>query len=195
MNSLQKALIIYRNQKLFEEIREGKNAFLGMLENISNRIALEDLKKVHPNHKGIKISKGNELEHCPYQVLDLIRNFDPESGINIRLLHWWGKGMFLFILVGKTFFKKKDLQIILKDNQLPGFTISTSLSPFAYKEIVGDYEQNKSKLIDLSSNFSDLGRLQLMKQVPYSLDFFETEELILSELTRILSVMQNIERY
>jgi len=194
MISLQKALIIYKDRQLFEEIHEGKNAFLRLLENISNRIVLDDLSKIHPNHKGTKISKGNELERCPYQVLDLIRDFDPKSGINIRVLHWWGRGVFLFVLAGEGFFNGKEFRIKLKDNPLSGFHIAKSSSPFSYSELVGDYELKKMRLIDSSMDFSDFGRFQLMKKIPYGVDFFETEELLFTELQGILSMLPTVKR-
>ncbi|WP_158859892.1 hypothetical protein [Lunatibacter salilacus] len=192
MDSFQKALFIYRNKELFEEIHEAKKAFIGMLENISNIIVLDDLKEVHPNHKGTKISKGNELEHCPYQVLDIIRDFDPETGLNIRLLHWWGKGMFLFVLISKSFFDGKQLENFLKDRSLDGFFISIASSPFSYKQIVGDYEFNKIPSADSVPNNSLLGRFQLVKKVPFGVDFTETEEILFSELKRILSALRKI---
>jgi hypothetical protein len=194
MYSLKKAVLIYSNKELFEEIHEAKKAFIGMLENISKRVDLDDLKKIHAAHKGIKISKGNELEHCPYQVLDLIRDFDSETGLNIRLLHWWGKGMFLFILVGKDYFRREIVGLILANQELADFMISTSLSPFAYKLLVEDFEKNNIPQSGLLSDYSALGRFQLMKQLPYGEDFSGTEELILSELNRIIFTLQKIER-
>ncbi|HSI78993.1 MAG TPA: hypothetical protein VK957_24070 [Lunatimonas sp.] len=198
MDSLQKALYVYRNKELFEDIHEAKKAFIGMLVNISNRIDLDDLREVHPTHKGIKISKGNELEHCPYQVLDVIRDFDPESGLNIRLLHWWGKGMFLFVSISRSLFDGKELEKFLKDKNLDGFFISTSSSPFSYKQLVGDYEFKKFPSIDSISGRSLLGRFQLMKKIHYGFDFFETEELLILELKRVLfalRVVRNEKKY
>lgn len=196
MNSFQKALIIYRNKELFEEIHEAKKVFLGVLESISNRIDLNDLKNIHPSHKGIKISKGNELEHCPYQVMDLIRDFDPESGLNIRLLHWWGKGMFLFILAGKNFFNDGELEMLLKDKNLQGYFISTSSSLFSYKQLVGDYELKKIPSTDSISNYSFLGRFQLIKNIHYGFDIFETEELLFLEFKRIFMALgKGVDKY
>lgn len=194
MNSFQRALVIYKDRQLFEEIHNGKKAFLRLLENISNRIVLDDLSIIHTNHKGTKISKGNELERCPYQVLDLIRDFDPDSGLNIRVLHWWGRGIFLFVLAGEGFFYGKELLIKLKDNPFSGFYIAQSSSPFAYSQLVADYELKKMRLIDSSVDFSDFGRFQLMKEIPYGFDFFETEELLYTELQGILSMLNTYKK-
>jgi len=194
MYSLEKALSIYTNKELFEEIHEAKKTFINLLENISNRMDPNDLRKAHTAHKGMKISKGNELEHCPYQVLDLIRDFDPESGLNIRLLHWWGKGMFLFILVGKDFFKREDLHLIVKEKHLSGFFISAASSPFSYRQLVEDYELKKIPMTESLSDYSTLGRFQLIKQIPYGVDFLGTEEILFLELNRILFALQDNER-
>lgn len=194
MYSLKKALPIYSNKDLFEEIHQAKNSFLALLENISNRIELNELNIVHPSQKGIKISKGNELEHCPYQVLDLIRDFDPESGLNIRLLHWWGYGMFLFVLVGEDFFDREQRKNFLTHELLQGFAISGVSSHFSYKQIIEDYYLKTNLSLDSNQNYSQLGRFQLVKQIPFGGDFIETEECLFSEITRLLLVFQNVER-
>ncbi|OOG77260.1 hypothetical protein [Algoriphagus sp. A40] len=86
---------IYRRQNVL------KRQFISLLEEIGNSFSANDLSQISKNSKGSKISKGNDLLGFPYQVLDLIRDFDPDSGVNIRLLNWFGNGFFLTVLLGK----------------------------------------------------------------------------------------------
>ena len=135
MYTLEEALAIYKNKALFEEIHKAKISALSVLENVSKRIDLNELAQMHTVHKGVKISKGNELEHCPYQVLDVVRDFDPDKGLNIRLLHWWGYGMFLFVLLGKEYLGKDGLEKLQFSEAFRGFVLSKVPAPFDYKRI------------------------------------------------------------
>ena len=38
----------------------------------------------------------------PYLVLDLIRDFDLETGCNIRFVSWFGHGLYCCVFLGKT---------------------------------------------------------------------------------------------
>jgi hypothetical protein len=194
MSTLDEDLAIFANKELFEKIHQAKNTFIRLLENISNRIHINALNSTHLSHKGIKISKGNALERCPYQVLDVIRDFDPEYGLNIRLLNWWGYGMFLLILIGRNNFSPTKSKLLSADLSSRGFIISDTSSPFSYKEIVADYHERKNLPVDLKIVWSSLNRLQMVKQLTFGIDFSQTEEKLYSEINQVLIVIQNHKR-
>src|SRR5690606_19496636 len=92
MTSLKPSQIAKLHDRLlFEEIHHLKSYFIRLFSDLANEISLDYLQVLHPQSQGIKISKGNELQHCPYQVLDLIRDFDIHMGLNIRVMNWWGR--------------------------------------------------------------------------------------------------------
>lgn len=186
MYTLEDALAIYKNKALFEEIHQAKMSALRLLENVSNRIDLNELAEMHAGHKGVKISKGNELEHCPYQVLDVVRDFDPTRGLNIRLLHWWGYGMFLFVLLGKDYLGKEALEKLLFSEPLRGFVVSKVPTPFDYKRILEEAEQAGFKN-PVGEDLSSLaeGRIQLVKKIPYEDDFMLLENRLVTEITQL----------
>lgn len=194
MYSIENALSFYTNKHLFEEIHQAKNAFIALLENISNKIDRNELNIAHSPQKGIKISKGNELEHCPYQVLDVIRDFDANTGLNIRILHWWGYGLFLFTLIGKDYFYQEERIAFFEDKRLRGFMVSETSSPFHYKKIIEDYEMRKKVDNDVFPNYFNVGRIQLVKSMHYGGDFSETERIIFGEIDQILQLFKNFKK-
>jgi hypothetical protein len=116
-----------------------KQSFLEILGEVGDQVTWEELAKIHPAHRGKKISKGNDLLGFPYQVLDLIRDFDSATGLDIRLLNWFGNGLFLFVLIGKDHpcFSKSDLLQF-------GFSFGLSDSPFSYGELIWDQNSTSS---------------------------------------------------
>lgn len=186
MYTLKEALAIYKNKALFEEIHQAKLSALRLLENVSKRIDLNGLAEMHAGHKGVKISKGNELEHCPYQVLDVVRDFDPDKGLNIRLLHWWGYGMFLFVLLGKDYLGKDALEKLQFSEAFRGFVRSKVRAPFDYRRILEDLEQTGLKKGgDEELSRVPEGRIQFVKKLPYADDFALLEDRLVVEITRL----------
>ncbi|MEP0712393.1 MAG: hypothetical protein ABJC55_10750 [Algoriphagus sp.] len=102
-----------------------------MLNDIGNSYDATTLTQLHSESRGVKLSKGNELEGCPYQVLDLIRDFDPAMGLNIRVLNWFGHGLFLFVLVGKNHPKAPLVQLAEYK-----WSFDLSSTPWEYSEII-----------------------------------------------------------
>lgn len=100
MGELERAWQVAGQRDLFDEIHRYKSLYEDILYGVANRLMATGEAKELPGFRGCKVSKGNELEHCPYQVLDVGRDFDPESGFNIRVLHWWGRGTFVFLFIG-----------------------------------------------------------------------------------------------
>lgn len=103
MDSPQKSidLDLWLNNELIQRQNQLKNQFQTILEGVGNFFSLTDLLKISSKSRGVKVTKGNDLLGYPYQVLDLIRDFDPENGANIRILNWFGNGLYLTILLGK----------------------------------------------------------------------------------------------
>lgn len=99
-------LTLLGQEEIFRKINEQTNLIIDLFTDLANEFPQEYLLKYHPFSKGVKVSKGLQLEGLPYQVLDLVRDFHQENGFNIRVLHWWGKGLFIFISFGKEYSEK-----------------------------------------------------------------------------------------
>lgn len=78
-----------------------KEQFIEILEEVANAFPAREFETLSPRSRGSKVSKGNDLLGLPYQVLDLIRDFDAENGTNVRLLNWFGQGFYISVLLGK----------------------------------------------------------------------------------------------
>jgi hypothetical protein len=105
--------------------------FWDILGNVSNAIDPAWFAQIHPSHKGKKLARGNDLGGFPYQVLDLIRDFDLQNGLNIRVLNWFGNGLYIFVLIGKeNRYLEKDF---FEQNS---FHFGLSASPWSYQELI-----------------------------------------------------------
>ncbi|MDO6439464.1 hypothetical protein Q4534_18715 [Cyclobacterium sp. 1_MG-2023] len=100
IDSVSALIKITKEKELFENISRAKKEFIHALSLVGNNIAYDKIEEIHDDHKGIKISQGNELQSCPYQVLDIVRDFDLKTGLNIRILHWWGRGAYFLVFYG-----------------------------------------------------------------------------------------------
>ena len=103
MDPLQQSLDLHLclNSDLIERQNKLKNQFKTIFEGVGNSFNAEDFKKISAKSRGVKLTKGNDLLGFPYQVLDLIRDFDSDNGANIRVLNWFGKGLYITVLLGK----------------------------------------------------------------------------------------------
>lgn len=101
IESISILIKITKKRELFENISRAKKEFIHALSLVGNSIAYDKIEDVHGPHKGIKISQGNELQSCPYQVLDIVRDFDFKTGLNVRVLHWWGRGAYFLVFYGE----------------------------------------------------------------------------------------------
>jgi hypothetical protein len=125
MDYLQKSidLELWLNAELIQRQNLLKRQFIAVLEDVGNSFSSSDFQEISPKSRGVKISKGNDLLGFPYQVLDLIRDFDFQKGANIRLLNWIGKGFYLTVFLGKNRrnpvegFKDHGFLFGLSDNQ------------------------------------------------------------------------------
>lgn len=98
---LDKSIVIRQNQLRAD--------FLDLFEQVGNSFSNEELTNFFGNSKGKKISKGNQLLGFPYLVLDLIRDFNLDTGCNIRLVSWFGHGLFCCAFFGKNRSHDPDL--------------------------------------------------------------------------------------
>jgi len=144
-------LQLWLDQEIIPRQNRLKSQFWELLSRCANTVPSENLLRIHSKSGGSKLSRGNDLLGFPYQVLDLIRDFDPESGLNIRVLNWFGHGLYLFILIGK-----KHVLATERDFQDHEFCFCTTKSAWNYPEIILDEKYNpnpgqeeiaKSKLI------------------------------------------------
>jgi hypothetical protein len=94
-------LDLWLDQSLFQRQNQLKADFLGLFEQLGNSVTNEELTYFFSNSKGKKISKGNQLQGSPYFVLDLIRDFDSDSGCTIRFVSWFGHGLYCCVFLGK----------------------------------------------------------------------------------------------
>jgi hypothetical protein len=116
-------LPLWLDQALVQRQNQLKTDFLNLFEQLGNSVTHEELTHFFSNSKGKKISKGNQLLGFPYLVLDLIRDFDLDSGCNIRFVSWFGHGLFCCVFLGKQTLQPERLFVengfLLGRNDLP----------------------------------------------------------------------------
>ncbi|MCC5937212.1 MAG: hypothetical protein JJU34_08010 [Lunatimonas sp.] len=160
MGDLERAWQVAGQRQLFEEIHRFKVLYEQILSEVANRLMASEVAKGLPGFRGCKVSKGNELERCPYQVLDVGRDFDSARGLNIRVLNWWGRGAFVFLFAGTanplyTRIWEERVLGTLKSN---GYRWADADSLWHYKQILDDGNHRAlSPAIRLKVN-SDAGR-------------------------------------
>jgi len=150
---------------IFKAIHETKRQFKDLFTQLSNGWENSMLTAIYPRNKGVKISMGNELQKCPYQVLDIFRDFDKSNGHNIRILNWWGHGLYVLVFFGKDlaadtlpsqdYFQKLD------------FSLAKGSSPWDYEKILNlskDPKYGSDK--DIERHLSKFGYLQWYKEIP-----------------------------
>jgi hypothetical protein len=124
-------LELWLNQALLIRQNQLKADFLSLFEDVANSVTNEELKLFFPEAKGKKISKGNQLDGFPYLVLDLVRDFDLNSGCVIRLVSWWGHGVYFCIFFGE------NLPAIHTEYFLTeGFSFGKTDSPWDLPELI-----------------------------------------------------------
>jgi hypothetical protein len=141
---------------------------------LANEFPHHELSLIHTKSKGAKISNGYRLDNSPYQVLDLIRDFDIESAYNIRILNWWGNGLFIFILYGNETKVKMEASIkrLLKD-----YLVSDQKSPWDYKGIIKEIPTQEIFISNSTSGF-----LQVYKKLKPEPEFHKTYSILEKEI-------------
>ena len=159
-----------------------KRQFLSVLEEVACSFSNEELLAISQNSRGVKISKGNDLLGFPYQVLDQIRDFDPNEGMNIRLLNWIGNGFFITVLIGKN--REKPIDRLLE----LGFSFGLSESQWDYPDLIlnKNITREKEKIRESSMEFSHWIRKIEVNSIP---GLF-THHLI-DEVKKILGILRH----
>jgi hypothetical protein len=154
-------LELWLNADLIQRQNELKAQFASVLSAVGNSISSDAFFNISSNSRGLKLSKGNDLVGFPYQALDLIRDFDPNYGANIRILNWYGNGLYISVLLGKerknpiTEFRETGFYFGLSENQwdYPDLLLSKNITAHE-KEIIeaelGFYHWIKE--VDVNSN-------------------------------------------
>lgn len=132
-------LELWSNEELIRKQNRLKLIFHELFGDLGNEFSNQTLQDLHFPSRGKKITQGNDLIGLPYQVLDLIRDFDFETGLNIRVLNWFGKGIFIFVLCGKETLKDWNLTEL-------DFELCLSPSPWDYSEIIEKTSDNREEL-------------------------------------------------
>lgn len=132
-------LNLWKDTLLFKRQHRLKLQFWEIFSRVAENITDKSLQKICSKHKSKKLSRGNDLLGMPYHVLDIIRNFDPKTGLNIRVLNWFGNGIYLMILTG-TKNSEKVYQFLRENNFFYGLTDS----PWDYPGLIIENQKTNS---------------------------------------------------
>jgi len=124
-------LELWLNQPLLIRQNQLKADLLCLFEDLANSVTNEELRDFFPAAKGKKISKGNQLAGFPYLVLDLVRDFDLDSGTVIRLVSWWGHGLYLCVFFGATLPKAPSAYFLSE-----GFSLGKTENPWDLPSLI-----------------------------------------------------------
>jgi hypothetical protein len=181
MGKINLDIKLIKDPKIFKHITEQKKIWIDLFSEVANYITSEKLKKIYAFEKGKKVSQGNQLESCPYQVLDLFRNFDSEKGLNLRILNWWGHGLFIVLFFGieTADLQKVNIKKLLKNK---GYLLQNSNDPFDYKNLM---IANESHHADGCDVLKQKKHLQLIKKIELELEYQQNLTKIISEIDQI----------
>lgn len=190
MSTLDKIPVhLLTNAAMFEEIHQAKSAFVMLYSALANELSPEGLSEVHPASQGYKISKGNELQRCPYQVLDIIRDFDPDFGFNIRLLNWWGRGMYIFLFFGRINRRIFSSPNLVDDLLKQEYFLARTSSPWDYTSIIDLGETSPIRQgSEVEGHIRKFGHLQLVKKIDYTRDFPSLKQRLREQVLIILNL-------
>ncbi|MFD2033783.1 hypothetical protein ACFSKL_03220 [Belliella marina] len=172
---------LIENTGLFQKIQAQKTLFINLFSEISNHIPQSLLLHIHYNAKGNKVSQGANLKNCPYQVLDIIRDFDQNTGHNIRILNWWGHGLYIIHQYGKLNLQENWNSIKVK---YMNHYVGLSQDPYNYGEILNS--ETKLEVLDLELHSHEFRQLILFDKIPYTRSIEEQKEILLKKIKFIL---------
>lgn len=182
MDKFQNSLDIelWLNKDLIQRQNLLKTQFNSVLEDVGNSFPKEIFDKISAKSKGTKISKGNDLLGFPYLVLDLIRDFDPITGSNIRLLNWFGNGLFITILLGS----KRENPI--KEFIDLEFSFGLSENQWDYPDLIlnQNLTTDEGKIAE-----ANLGFYHWIKPIPVDSDLLVLNQNLCKSLKKILSIL------
>ncbi len=179
-------LELWEDEALIRQQNQLKYQFWELLGKVGDQIEQQDLLKIHARSKGKKLSQGSDLMGLPYQVLDIVRDFDLASGLNIRVLNWYGKGLYLLVLLGKEKFGSLDLKGL-------SFFQTYWESPWDYERLVETEPTSAKQPCEKEPDF-----LQWCKKIPVSHLVTENEsewvfqlKKLLERISRHLGIQEN----
>lgn len=183
-SSTQLDLKLWLDLSLIDRQNQLKRQFIEVFEEVGNSISDLELKNFFPESKGKKISKGNDLLGSPYLVLDLVRNFNPETGMNIRLLNWFGYGIYMTIFLGNSIptFNNDLLQL--------GYELGLTQKPWDYPEMILEKKTTTSPQEIENRNGLFQTWIKKLPSPPYK-EQLESE--LISEIKKILLLRSKIE--
>lgn len=172
------------NTEIFASIHDTKKQFKELFTEISNGLENSKLTDFYPRNKGVKLGMGNELEKCPYQVLDIFRDFDKSIGHNVRILNWWGHGLYILVFFGK------DLAADTLPSQnyfiKHGFNLSKGSSPWDYARILDpSIDRTYAIEIDIEMHLSKFGYLLWYKEIQLEEELNQLKLKVSDELNQI----------
>jgi len=177
-------ITFWNNSKaFFEHFNQQTHLIIQVFTEVCNAFPQYKLKSIFPNAKGCKVTKGNQLKGLPYQVLDLVRDFDAHHGFNIRILNWWGNGLFVFITYGSS--TAKLFQEVLSTS-FDGYNISMLNSTFDYEKVLNNSEILNNK--NLNSEIEASNQLQIWKKLEISEDIKDTMSTMEKMIQSILDI-------
>lgn len=170
------------NSQLFRHIKSQSDLFVDIFQRLAEEFPQNKLLEFHPRSKGTKISKGYRLENCPYEVLDMVRDFDPKKGFNIRILQWWGHGLYLFVQFGS----ENSLGSMMPVKNLVGFFTSDHPDPWDYRQILATKKRMEGTMQHRKFNHDQF--FQIFKEI----ELPEDPNKLINDLKReILLIMDN----
>lgn len=182
-----RTLKLLNDRSVFEEISNLKLFFVSVFSQVGNDFSTNDILQIHPGSKGLKISRGNELLSCPYQVLDIVRDFDMNKGFNIRILNWWGRGLFVFVFFGY------ENRFLIEDSRFLSwlqhheYLLAKSGSAWDYEQII---DKNQTEpihgAIQLTTHLRHFPFTQFVKRMYYPDDRQTLQSLLKDQIWEIL---------
>lgn len=173
MEESQKLDLSFFNEAepFFKKFNQQTNLLLQILTEVANDFPQDFLVSIFPQSKGSKISKGNQLDGLPYQVLDIVRDFNQDTGFNIRLLNWWGNGFFIFLSIGN-----KKIHSYPEDwaNFHQDYQLSACKSIFDYGEIIHSSQPLTQN--NLKSTIKDSSQIQIWQKLDMEADINDMKQ-------------------
>lgn len=174
-------LKLWADKSLVQRQNQLKSRFWTLFGELGDLFSDENLAQIQTDHKGKKLSKGNDLLGFPYHVLDLVRDFDEKKGCNIRLLNWFGHGIFLFVYLSPF----KDAEGFQKDGS---FQLSSTENIFDY---AGMILEKKSKAFKSLSKISSNGFSVLFKRLEIDEDQSVTLAHLEKEIKKVIKILKS----
>lgn len=170
-----------KDKSTFEKIQVQKSIFIELFTEIANLFPQSKLAQLHPQAKGSKVSQGINLGNCPYQVLDIFRDFDLKTGLNIRILNWWGHGLYMLIQFGKEAAISNKSFIL---NNLSEYNVGNSFDAFDYKTILAS--KNKLTQNEFNNHLERFSALVLYREIKYQTSQIKQKQVLLDNINLIL---------